>query len=409
MKWILAGFLGTAIGLAATAQGGELPERILSKRLQIRSSEEYVALRDAWKSYTVQNPNDPLGWCQLARAARYAGEPCEQVLKYAQQAVRADPNFADGHLLVGGASTKMYCGSQSEDPAAAIRAMEMALSLDPTADEPHYNLSILKLLQGDRAGAEKHFAALIDDGHLPEPLADFGYNLLVGLEPNAILLTNGDNDTYPLLALQAARSFRRDVLVVNLSLLNLLEYRKLLREGPNGAPVPLLEGEKEGPTSPAAVKGLVKALTEAGWKRPFYAAVTVDRSRLDLPSQLTLEGLVYRVGRGAAAEINLDAEKLTGNLRTRYRLQSATSLTVPWKTYSALRRLMANYVHLYERLASPLLEANAEADGREMMERGLELCEFHHFDETGSGLAAEWVRLDPKSPRAAEWKKRFAP
>lgn len=409
MKRILATLLGVTVILVASAAGVETPERILSRRLQILTIEEYKALRDAWKSYTEKHPSDPLGWCQLARAARYAGEPCEQVLKYAQQAVKVDPKYADGHLLVGGASTKMYCGSQSEDPGAAIRAMETALSLDPTADEPHYNLSILKLLQGDRAGAEKHFAALIDDGHLPEPLVDFGYNLLVGLEPNAILLTNGDNDTYPLFALQVARSFRTDVAVLNLSLLNLLEYRRLSRKGPNAAPVPLLEGGKEGPASGLAVEGLVEALASAGWTRPLYLAVTVDRSRLDLPNQLTLEGLVYRVGREAGSEIKVDAEKISRNLGGAYRLESGMSLGVPWKTYSAIGRLMANYVHLYESVGSLLLERKAVAEGREMMERGLALCEFHGFRETGVGLAAEWARLDPGSARAAEWKGRFKP
>ena len=178
---------------------------------------------------------------------------------------------------------------------------------------------------------------------------DFGANYLNSMqrEGHPIILTNGDNDTFPLWYNHEVEGVRTDTRVVNMEYLQTDWYiDQMKRQAYDSPPLPISlshEDYKEGrmeyvpidtdsiTIGPATIslkgkKGLFKnelmvldMLLQANWERPVYMSISIGSDILPfLRDHLVLEGLAYRISPTATTQ-RIDVERLYDNIMHRFR------------------------------------------------------------------------------------------
>ncbi|MFQ5510754.1 MAG: protein O-mannosyl-transferase family [Candidatus Krumholzibacteriia bacterium] len=191
---------------------------------------------------------------------------------------------------------------------------------------------------------------------------EYAKNMLVGLEPNSVIFTNGDNDTFPLWYIQEVEKYRTDVRVVNLSLLNTPWYLRQLRDNEPRLSIQWTDEELDRlrpiRTEDGWVlvrdQGVYHILQNVSRNRPIYFAVTIPPD-IYTPYReiIEMEGLAYRVVPKKGKNM-INAAKLEDNIWNKFSWQGL--LDENWKrdesTYQPpfVHRLVQNYAAAFTQL-----------------------------------------------------------
>jgi hypothetical protein len=194
----------------------------------------------------------------------------------------------------------------------------------------------------------------------------YGWNMINFLEKDAIIITNGDNDTFPLWYLQQVEGIRRDVDIVNLSLIQINWYISQLKD--RDVPMSFTHDEIDRMTpywTRDPDTGELKLITlkditihdiirENNWERPIYFAVTVDDFQ-GYYDNLELEGMVFRLKPEAGRHM-INVEKTYENCFENYRYDSLIDVEDGWRVMDEIykppttMRLVTNYAAGFSRL-----------------------------------------------------------
>ncbi len=129
---------------------------------------------------------------------------------------------------------------------------------------------------------------------LPSSLLNWGYNILSELDENAILYTAGDNDTYACWIVQEAFKFRKDVQIINTSLILEDDYRKRIFKKLNIPDLKIsLKEAKSDEEYEKNVSQIYKHIWES--KKVVYSAASAMHSfKKEYENELYLTGLAYK-------------------------------------------------------------------------------------------------------------------
>ncbi|MBU0517403.1 hypothetical protein KJ564_00530 [bacterium] len=240
-------------GCSQAAKEVERPERIVSKRIVVYDADTYKKLGDHWQAYYDAFPSED-AYANWMYAARYAGDSnYPDLLEKGYKKYSANPT-----ILYLYAMQAYDCHGDLEGQ----RLMERAAELDPLYDDPVYGL-ITCYIDSDDEKLDVALKRLLELGAIADEVMDYNYNTLMSLEKDAILITNGDMDTYPVWVLQRILKIRTDVNLINRSLLNTDWYPNYLVK--QGAPRFIASDELQ-----SSRDAMLKQYKEKGEKIPSY-------------------------------------------------------------------------------------------------------------------------------------------
>jgi len=292
------------------------PEKVYRIVYEIRPNEWYVEQAKLWKKEIEKNPKNPEAWYNYYNAVRYARyvetmdrkDKQARLKKIIEDMGEAIPGTYEYYLL------KFWNKYSLKD----LSLIEKAYELDPNRPDTYYPFISHGEFNGQYDVMKEFCKKLYESKDIAPGLVNYNYNVLMSTEKDAILFTNGDNDTYPVWMLQRALGIREDVTVLNLSITTRTkkEYLKRKLKEKN---ISLDLDKLPDLMDTSFIPQLCRTLSEKYPDIPVYFALTVYKNHIEsIMDDLYIVGLAYQYSPERIDNLALLKKNLEKNLRLDY-------------------------------------------------------------------------------------------
>jgi len=357
------------------ASNNDQPETVYSVIYVQKPNGWYISQADLWKAEIDKDPQNADAWRNYYSAVRYARytetiktkEKRERLREIIDEMGRAIPNTYEYY----------YLKNKNDGDINNIEYLQKAYEIDP--DNPELYSDFVG--HYEFVGNEKKMEEFLDKWYTSQELAPgllhYNYNVLMSTAKNAVLFTNGDNDTYPIWMLQKIKKVRTDVTVLNVSLMMAKkEYldRKLREKG-----IKLNYDELPAYRTQEFVSALGEYIAQNYSHIPVYFALTLwGEYFAPIKDNLYIVGLAYKFSTERLDNTAL-IQKNIQNFRLDY-------LSFDWysENYlatSLMHKLNLNYVASMVSLVEHYYQSGESDKAKFWADKALALAEKAGYDE----------------------------
>lgn len=226
MKKII-GIIALSLAGSLYAQQKEKVHSIIVVRHELGWYETQMNL---WEPETKAHPKDVDAWLNYytaTRMIRLLSDPgSEDHKKYlekcdviAKDAYTNNPETFEGNYIMSW-NINSPNGSEEERQKYLLKAH----AINPDDARIYDDLFAFYEYNGNQQKVEELGKKLYEVNSYPPGLLYWAYNVLASLDDNAIIFSDGDNNTFPLWIVQYGMNFRKDVTVLNTHIMKMPGY-----------------------------------------------------------------------------------------------------------------------------------------------------------------------------------------
>jgi len=356
------------------ASDKDQPETVYSVIYVQKPNAWYIKQADLWKARIVKNSQDTQAWRNYYNAVRYAR--FTETIHSKEKRQKLNEIIEEMGKSIPNTYTYYYLKHKNDAKVGHIEFLQKAYEIDPTQPELYSDFVGHYEYVGDEKKMQEFLEKWYHSHDLAPGLLHYNYNVLMSTSQNALLFTNGDNDTYPVWMLQRVKKVRPDITILNTSLMMAEKPyldRKLMEKG-----IKIDYDQLPAYRSPEFAAALGRYVAENYPNVPVYYALTVYENFIEtIKNNLYIVGLTYKYSK-ERIDNNALIKKNLGNFRLDY-------LKFDWYSEdylatSLMDRMNLNYVPAMVSMAEHYQESGEEEKTGYWAQEALSLARKTGYD-----------------------------